>query len=83
MTRAGARGRAPRGMARGTALRARASVRAVWEFVVGEDWRLALGVVLALGATSALAAADVPAWWVMPVAVIGLLTLSVWRSARR
>ena len=58
-------------------------MRAVWEFVVGEDWRLALGVVLALGATSALAAADVPAWWVMPVAVIGLLTLSVWRSARR
>ena len=79
MTRAGAPVRAPRGMAH----RARACGRAVWEFVVGDDWRLALGVVLALAATSVLVAADVPAWWVMPLAVIGLLTLSVRRSARR
>jgi hypothetical protein len=79
MTSAGAGARARRGLA----LRAWACVRAVWEFVVGDDWRLALGVGLALGATSALVAADVPAWWVMPLAVIGLLTFSVGRSARR
>jgi hypothetical protein len=79
MTRTRAPVRAPSRMV----LRARAGVRAVWEFVVGEDWRLALGVVLALGATSVLVAADVRAWWVMPLAVIGLLTLSVRRAARR
>ncbi len=54
----------------------------VWEFVVGDDWRTALGVVLALGATALIADAGVSAWWVMPVAVLGLLALSVRRAAR-
>jgi hypothetical protein len=74
---------APVGAPRRLGLRAWACVRTVWEFVVGDDWRLALGVGLALGVTSALVAADVPAWWVMPLAVIGLLAFSVGRSARR
>lgn len=34
-----------------------------YDFVVGDDWRIALGVVLALGATAALVAAGVNAWW--------------------
>jgi hypothetical protein len=55
----------------------------VWEFVVGDDWRTALGVVLALGLTAALAGAGVAAWWVMPPAVIGLLGLSIRRAVRR
>jgi hypothetical protein len=54
----------------------------VWEFVVGDDWRSALGVVLALGVTAVLAGAGVTAWWVMPPAVIGLLALSIRRAAR-
>jgi hypothetical protein len=53
-----------------------------WELVVGEDWRAAVGVVLALSLTALLADAGIAAWWVMPLAVAGLLSLSVWRTAR-
>jgi hypothetical protein len=54
----------------------------VWEFVVGDDWRAAAGVVLALGLTALLADASISAWWVMPPAVLGLLALSIRRAAR-
>jgi hypothetical protein len=54
----------------------------VWEFVVGEDWWTALGVVLALALTGLLAEAAISAWWVMPPAVLGLLALSIRRAAR-
>ena len=54
----------------------------VWEFVVGDDWRTALGVVLALALTALLAGAAISAWWVMPLAVLGLLALSIRRAAR-
>jgi hypothetical protein len=52
----------------------------VWEFVVGDDWRTAAGVVVALALTAILARAGVPAWWVMPLAVLGLLALSLRRA---
>jgi hypothetical protein len=52
----------------------------VWEFVVGDDWRTAAGVVVALAATALLASAGVAAWWVMPLAVLGLLALSLRRA---
>jgi len=54
----------------------------VWEFIVGDDWRAALGVVLALALTALLATTTIAAWWVMPVAVVGLLTFSIRRAAR-
>jgi hypothetical protein len=54
----------------------------VWEFVVGDDWRTALGVAMALALTALVADAAIAAWWVMPPAVIGLLALSIRRAAR-
>jgi hypothetical protein len=54
----------------------------VWEFVVGDDWRTALGVVIALAITALIASANVSAWWVMPIAVFGLLAISISRAAR-
>ena len=62
--------------------RLRAAWLAIWDFVVGDDWRLALGVVLALGITAAAAGAGATAWWITPVVVAGLLVVSVWRAAR-
>jgi hypothetical protein len=62
--------------------RVRACMLAVWDFVVGDDWRTAAGVAIALGLTALIAEAGIPAWWVMPVAVLGLLALSL-RRARR
>ena len=54
----------------------------LWGFVVGDDWRTALGVVLALSATAVLAAAGFTAWWATPPIVLALLALSVRRAAR-
>jgi hypothetical protein len=62
--------------------RARALVLAVWEFVVGDDWRTAVGVALALALTALIAGLGISAWWVMPAAILGLLALSVRRAAR-
>jgi hypothetical protein len=53
-----------------------------WDFVVGDDWRIAAGVVLALGLTAGLAAAGLPAWWLLPLAVVALLALSLHTAAR-
>ena len=60
-----------------------AAFGAFWyDFVVGDDWRLAIGVVIALGLTAVLAAASVAAWWAAPVVVVVLLVVSVTRAAR-
>jgi hypothetical protein len=53
----------------------------LWDFVVGDDWRTAVGVVVALGVTAVAAGSGVTAWWIMPVAALGLLAASVWRAA--
>jgi MYXO-CTERM domain-containing protein len=58
------------------------AIRAVWDFVVGDDWVTALGVVLALGATALIADTSAASWWVMPLAVLALLALSIRRAAR-
>jgi hypothetical protein len=58
-------------------------LKGLWEFIVGDDWVSALGVVIALGVTAAIAGASAKAaWWVMPVAVLGLLALSLRRATR-
>jgi xanthine/uracil/vitamin C permease (AzgA family) len=55
-----------------------------YDFVVGDDWRVALGVVLALGLTFLLnRTTTIPTWWLVPVAVVILLPVSIYRAARR
>jgi hypothetical protein len=56
---------------------------AVWEFIVGDDWVTAAGVVVAGVATAALESAGVAAWWLIPVAVAVLLTRSLGRHRSR
>ena len=53
-----------------------------YDFVVGDDWRVAAGVVLALAGTALLVRAGVPAWWLLPVAALAMLALSLRRAAR-
>ena len=60
----------------------RAFGRFWWDFVVGDDLRAAAGVVIAIGATAALVAAGVDAWWLMPVAVALVLYVSLRREVR-
>jgi hypothetical protein len=52
-----------------------------WNFLVGDDWRVAAGIALAFGVTALLAATSVPAWWVLPLAVATVLWLSLRRAA--
>ena len=61
--------------------RVRGAMIGIWEFVAGDDWPTALGVVVALALT-ALISDESAAWFVLPVAVALLLTLSIWREAR-
>jgi hypothetical protein len=61
--------------------RLEAFLRFLWDFVVGDDWRIAVGVVIALGITGLVAGTSVAAWWIVPVAVIVVLAGSVWRAA--
>jgi hypothetical protein len=53
-----------------------------WDFVVGDDWRIAAGLAVALGLCAALAQDGITAWWVLPAAVVLLLAESLRRSAR-
>ena len=62
--------------------RVKSVLLAIWEFIVGDDWRTAAGVAIALLLTAAIASAGVPAWWVMPLAVLVLLVVSIRRAMR-
>ena len=54
-----------------------------YDFLVGDDPTIALGVVVAFALTAALAVAAVPAWWLVPATLLGLPTLSLWRVLHR
>ena len=53
-----------------------------WDFVIGDDWLVAVLVAAAIGATAVLAAAGVAAWWLLPLAVPVVLWLSLRRAIR-
>ena len=53
-----------------------------WDFVIGDDWLVAVLVIVAIGATAAVAAASVAAWWLLPLAVLLVLWLSLRRAIR-
>jgi hypothetical protein len=53
-----------------------------YDFVIGDDWVIAVGIVLALAGTYLLHQAGVPAWWLLPLSVVILLPASLWRATR-
>jgi hypothetical protein len=57
-------------------------LRFLWDFVVGDDWRIAAGVAVALGVTALVADTSIAAWWVLPAAVALLLAGSLWHASR-
>ncbi len=59
------------------------AARGAWEFIVGEDWRVALWVAVTMAASAAITAAGWPAWWLVPAATLAILRDSVRRGARR
>jgi hypothetical protein len=52
-----------------------------WDFIVGDDWRVAAGIALALGLTALLATTWAWAWLVLPLGVAAVLWLSLLRAA--
>jgi hypothetical protein len=54
-----------------------------YDFVVGDDWLVAAGVVAGLAATFALSQAAVPAWWLLPAVLAVLLPVSLRRAIGR
>jgi hypothetical protein len=55
-----------------------------YDFVIGDDWSVALAVVIALAATYGLShAAKVPAWWLIPLVLLVVLPFSLWRAIRK
>jgi hypothetical protein len=60
------------------------SFAAFWyDFVIGDDWLVAAGVVISLALTYALSRAAVAAWWPVPLFLVLLLPVSLWRATRR
>ena len=56
----------------------------VYDFVIGDDWVVAAGVVLALALIYVLAHnGNHGVWWLTLVAPAGLLPLSLWRAIRK
>ena len=54
-----------------------------WDFVVGDDWRVAIGLAIAFALTWFLEHEGVLAWWLLRLAVALLLVESVRREARK
>ena len=54
-----------------------------YDFIIGDDWRVAAAVVLGLVGTALLSVAGLPAWWLLPAAVIGFLWISLNAVSRK
>jgi hypothetical protein len=53
-----------------------------YDFVVGDDWVIAAGVVIGLLGTYLLSHAGIVAWWLLPLLIAVLLPVSLWRATR-
>jgi hypothetical protein len=62
--------------------RLRQLARFLWDFVIGDDWRIALGVAVALALTLVLSNNGATVWWLLPIVVLVMLSVSVWGVAR-
>lgn len=53
-----------------------------YDFIIGDDWRIAAAVVGGLLLTWALSVTPFPAWWLLPVVVISVTYLTLLDRAR-
>jgi hypothetical protein len=52
-----------------------------YRFIVGDDWVIAVAIALALVADYLLLRSGYnSAWWLLPVVVIGIMAVSLWRG---
>jgi hypothetical protein len=65
----------------GMATRLRAFGAFWYDFVIGDDWVIAAGVVAGLAGTYGLSRAGISAWWLVPAVMVVLLPVSLSRAA--
>lgn len=61
---------------------ARSLLRFLWDFVIGDDWRLAAAVAVTLVTMLVLSNNGATVWWLLPIVVLVMLSVSVWGVAR-
>lgn len=54
-----------------------------YDFLIGDDWLIAVAVTAGLAGTYGLTHAGLAAWWLLPVAVAAVMPASLWRAVRR
>jgi hypothetical protein len=57
-----------------------AFLRFWYDFIVGDDWRVAAGVAAGLAATALVADRGASAWWFLPVVVVLVLAGALRRA---
>jgi hypothetical protein len=62
--------------------RVRSLLRFLWDFVIGDDWRIAAAVAITLAVMLVLSNNGAAVWWLLPLVVCVMLTVSVWSVAR-
>ena len=53
-----------------------------WTFLVGDDWKVAVGLAFVLGLTSLATHEGLNLWWLLPIGSGLVLASSVWRVTR-
>ncbi len=54
-----------------------------YDFIVGDDWVIAVTVVGALAVTAVIASrSTAPVWWIMVAALVVILPVSIYRATR-
>ncbi len=54
-----------------------------YDFIVGDDWVVAVGAAAALFLLKELVRRGINAWWMLPPAVAALLGVSLWRETQK
>jgi len=53
-----------------------------YDFLVGDDWTIAVAVAIAVGATVWISHIGEPDWFVLPIVVVGVLGSSIRQATR-
>jgi hypothetical protein len=64
------------------AARIRAFAAFWYDFVIGDDWVIAVAILIGLAGTYLLSRAGLAAWWLLPAVIAVMLPVSLWRAGR-